>query len=106
MMASTDEDVEKSSLIDQDVIGSGVSVYGYASTLLSERVTPSSRSSKSGDHQHSRCNIPEYDRHDGPRCDDMAQAYKPAILLLRDVSLYLLGGMRETWTLLDLLSSD
>ncbi|GKB24366.1 hypothetical protein Tco_0863767 [Tanacetum coccineum] len=49
MMASTDEDVEKSSLVDQVDI----------------RVTPSSRSSKSGDHQRSRCNKLEYDRHDG-----------------------------------------
>ncbi|GJW95377.1 hypothetical protein Tco_0175049 [Tanacetum coccineum] len=40
MMASIDEDVEKSSLADQDDVGSGL-----------QRVTPSSRSSRSSDHR-------------------------------------------------------
>ncbi|GKC49733.1 hypothetical protein Tco_1072478 [Tanacetum coccineum] len=37
----------------------------YASTLVSERGTPSSRSSRSGDHQRPRRDSPEYDRRDG-----------------------------------------
>ncbi|GJW17513.1 hypothetical protein Tco_0024949 [Tanacetum coccineum] len=37
----------------------------YASTSLSERGTPSSRSSRSGDHQCFRRDSPEYDRRDG-----------------------------------------
>ncbi|GJS18439.1 hypothetical protein Tco_0412911, partial [Tanacetum coccineum] len=80
MMASIDEDVDKSSLTDQDDVGSGFhlivmfyNVYSqtaeersarYASTSHSERVTPS-RSSTSGDHQCSRRDSPEYDRRDG-----------------------------------------
>ncbi|GKC14303.1 hypothetical protein Tco_1011085 [Tanacetum coccineum] len=60
MMASIDEDVEKSSLTDQDDVGSGVSAR-YASTSHAKRVT-SSRSSISGDHRRSRRDSPEYDR--------------------------------------------
>ncbi|GJY73177.1 retrotransposable element Tf2 [Tanacetum coccineum] len=89
------EDVEKSSLADQDDFGSGVSSSGqnisrkyrdssgcktfdsgdsqtteersarYASTSLSEPGTPSSRSSRSCDHQRSRRDSPEYDRREG-----------------------------------------
>ncbi|GJZ26681.1 hypothetical protein Tco_0570934 [Tanacetum coccineum] len=94
MTTSIDEDVEKSSLADQDDVGSGVSNGGqnksrmyrdsigsktfdsdcqtteersarYASTSLSERVTPSTRSSRSGDHRSSRRDSTEYDRCEG-----------------------------------------
>ncbi|GJX07312.1 hypothetical protein Tco_0195244 [Tanacetum coccineum] len=93
MMASMDEDVEKTSLTDQDDVGSGVSSSGqnksrkyrdssgsktfdsdsqtteersarYASTSHAERDTPS-RSSRSGDRRRSRRDSPEYDRHQG-----------------------------------------
>ncbi|GJW40851.1 hypothetical protein Tco_0066696 [Tanacetum coccineum] len=78
MTTSIDEDLEKSSLVNHDDVGSGVSSSGqnksrnqtteersakYASTSLSERVTPSSRSSKSsrsGDHRRSRRDSTEY----------------------------------------------
>ncbi|GKB09890.1 hypothetical protein Tco_0843813 [Tanacetum coccineum] len=44
----------------------GIAGYArYASTSLSERGTPSSRSSRSGDHQCPRRDSPEYDRCDG-----------------------------------------
>ncbi|GJQ99114.1 ribonuclease H-like domain, reverse transcriptase, RNA-dependent DNA polymerase [Tanacetum coccineum] len=89
MMACIDEDVEKSSQTHQDDVGSGASSGGqnktestviqveakfkplktteersarYVSTSLSERDTPSSGSSRSGDHECSRRDSPEYDR--------------------------------------------
>ncbi|GKC25693.1 hypothetical protein Tco_1027843 [Tanacetum coccineum] len=72
MMASIDEDVEKSLLADQDDVGSGIdlivrcfSMLQKASTSHSERVTPSSRSSRSSDHRRSRDDSPEYDRREG-----------------------------------------
>ncbi|GKF03814.1 hypothetical protein Tco_0034482, partial [Tanacetum coccineum] len=37
----------------------------YASTSHLERITPSSRSSRSGDHRCSRRESPEYDRREG-----------------------------------------
>ncbi|GJS38318.1 hypothetical protein Tco_0563361 [Tanacetum coccineum] len=64
MMASIDEDVEKSSLADQDDIGSGLSSSGQNenrkyrdSSGSKNHVTPSSRSSRSGDHRRSRIGV-------------------------------------------------
>ncbi|GJY56394.1 pre-mRNA-splicing factor ATP-dependent RNA helicase DEAH7 [Tanacetum coccineum] len=97
MMASMDEDVEKTSLADQDDVESGLSSSGqnksrkyrdssgsktfdsdsqtteersarYASTSHAERDTPS-RSSRSGDHRCSRRDSPEYDRRVSPEYD-------------------------------------
>ncbi|GJV48736.1 hypothetical protein Tco_1438948 [Tanacetum coccineum] len=67
MMASIDEDVEKSSLADQDDVRNGVSNKSITEEERSkfERVTPSSKSSRSGDHRRSRRNLPEYDRREG-----------------------------------------
>ncbi|PWA41532.1 DNA/RNA helicase, DEAD/DEAH box type, N-terminal [Artemisia annua] len=95
MIASIDEDVEKSSLADQDDVGtwkwsssgqnqnrkyrdsSGSKTFDsesitedersarYVSTSHSEHVTPSSRSSRSDDHRRSRRYSPEYDRREG-----------------------------------------
>ncbi|GJU06670.1 putative ribonuclease H-like domain-containing protein [Tanacetum coccineum] len=87
MMASIDEDVEKSSLADQDDVGSGGSssaqnksrkyrdlsgsktrhlphILRFAPIPL-QRVTPSSRSSRSSDHRRSRDASPDYDRCEG-----------------------------------------
>ncbi|GJS18303.1 zinc finger CCCH domain-containing protein 37 isoform X2 [Tanacetum coccineum] len=64
MMASIDEDVEKSSLTDQDDVGSAVSSSGQIknrkyrdSSGSKNHVTPSSRSSRSGDHRRSRIGV-------------------------------------------------
>ncbi|GKE49910.1 hypothetical protein Tco_1481168, partial [Tanacetum coccineum] len=58
------EDVEKSSLADQDDIGSGLSSSGQNenrkyrdSSGSKNHVTPSSRSSRSGDHRRSRIGV-------------------------------------------------